>query len=498
MEPAKRKRLGLISAALLIAIVALVAYLNYNPYVVLYSNLDSTEASAILNSLQEKGVSATVESNGTIMVPKDQEAALKMQLATEGYPKSGFSYDIYTNNVDTMATDSDRRTYLLFQLQNRMQEAIETISGVKEAVVTITLPDEGNYVLRTNREEASASVMVTLVGTEDFSRSQVNGIKQLVAKGVLGLKAENVAVINSNTGKEMGSAAVDLSTEANDRLAIEKEIDNRIEEKVGAILEAVVGENNYKVIATSRVNTDDVLRQTTTYTPSDEENNRGIPDTESHLLEGNNENLLAYGIPGAETNADIPTYPELTTGEGGNAFLNRYDYKYYVNEAKEEVRGQSVNIEGISVSVVITGGDVPLASRDDLVELLAKAAHVYPEDVVVYYASTSQTEPNMGGMDWQNIWSQYRWIIIGVAIVLLILLIVLIVLLRRRKKRREAEALAREQELLEAQRAQDMLTDLENREETPQQKILNQVRDFADEHPEVAAQLIRSWLKGDE
>ena len=277
LEPPKRKKIGIAAGVLLILIVALVVYLNYTPYTVLYRDLDSTEASEILTKLQEKGITVKMEGQGTILVPENQEAALKMQLATEGYPKSGFSYDIYMNNVDTMATDSDRRTYYMFQLQNRMQEAVKTINGVKDAVVTITLPDNGNYVLSRAGNEATASVLVTLVGTEEFTKSQVNGIKQLVSKGVLGLKAENVSVINSNTGKEMGSSAEDLSGEASDRLAIEKQIDERIEDKVSIILESFVGRDGFRVVATSHINTDSVLRQDKVYTPSDEENMKGIP-----------------------------------------------------------------------------------------------------------------------------------------------------------------------------------------------------------------------------
>lgn len=500
MEPVKRKRLGIVAAVLLVAIIALVAVLNYNPYVVLYKDLDSSEASLILSSLQDKGISAKVENNGTIMVPKDQEAALKMQLATEGYPKSGFSYDIYMDNVDTMVTDSDRRTYRLFQLQNRMQEAIKTINGVKEAVVTITLPDNGNYVLNSNKDEPSASVVVTLVGVEDFTKGQVNGIKRLVSTGVLGLKTENVAVINSNTGKEMGSDSADLSSEATERLSIEKQIDDKIEEKVGAILAAIVGEDQYKVIATSRVNSDDVLQQSKSYAPSDEEANRGIPSEENHYLESGDEAILQYGVPGAETNADVTTYPELENGEGENGFINKYDLKYYVNESKEEVKRQDVVIESITVSVVITNQDIPLSERDNLTELLAKAASVPVEDVVIYFADRQQ-DTNVAGLDIEDWLTQYRWVILGIAVALLILIIILVVLIKRRKRRREEEAARLEQELIDARLAAQKALEPEKIqvvEETPQQKLIGQVKGFADEHPDVAAQLIRSWLKGDE
>ncbi|MDR0434503.1 MAG: hypothetical protein LBH21_05495 [Gracilibacteraceae bacterium] len=494
LESKRRRRIIIIAGILLAAIIALVIFLNYQPYVTLFTSLSSAEAAEILARLQEMGVGAKVNSGGAILVPKDQEAALKMSLATEGYPKSGFSYDIYVNNVGAMTTDSDRRAYRLFQLQERMRQAVRTISGVTDAVVTISENTAGSSVLTNSQAPASASVLVTVLGGEDLTAAQVNGIKQLVAKGVQGMNKEDVAVINSVTGNEMGASADSVSGRATDKMEIEKQIDSVIETKVRDILRPLLGEGYATVVATSRVSTDAGVVQSVTYTPMAEDGTTGVTAREEHYLEGRNEELLAAGAPGAETNADIPTYEELMNGEGGGYFVNKYDYDYYVNERKEQVERSDVVIESIGVSVVIFSDTLTEIDRVELTSLVARTANVPEEDVFIMMREFESPPPPPSTMEYlRDNW----WIAVAAAILLLAVAAVVIIIVIRRRQRRtmeEFEQAAREEE--EARMRAE--TEIPVPEESQQQKLSRQIKSFADEHPEIAAQLIRSWLKGDE
>jgi flagellar M-ring protein FliF len=281
-ETKRRRQILIMAGLLLVVIVALVIFLNYQPYVTLFSNLSSAESAEILARLQEMGINAKMQSSGTILVPKDQEAALKMNLAVEGYPKSGFSYDIYISNVDAMTTDSDRRAYRLFQLQERIQQAVRTINGVTDAVVTISENTAGSSVLTSTQTAPSASVLVTMLGGEDLTAAQVNGIRQLVAKSVQGMKKEDVAVIDSTSGAEMGGSADSVSGRATDKMEIEKQIDATVETKVRDILRPLLGEGYATVVATSRVSTDAGVVQSTTYTPMNEDGTTGVTYRENH------------------------------------------------------------------------------------------------------------------------------------------------------------------------------------------------------------------------
>ncbi|MDR1603223.1 MAG: hypothetical protein LBS10_00255 [Gracilibacteraceae bacterium] len=494
-QESKRRKQFIIGAALfLVVIIALVIFLNYQSYVTLFTNLSSAESAEIFARLQEMGVSAKLESNGVILVPRDQEAALKMSLATEGYPKSGFSYDLYINNVGAMSTDSDRRAYRLFQLQERIQQAVRTISGVTDAVVTISENTAGSSVLAPAQSQASASVLVTMLGGETLTAAQVNGVKQLVATSVQGMSKEDVAVIDSGSGSEMGGAADSVSGRATDKMEIEKQIDSTIETKVRDILRPLLGAGYATVVATSRVSTDAGVVQSVTYTPMAEDGSTGVTAREEHYLEGRNEEVLASGVPGAETNADVPTYEELLEGEGGGYFVNKYDYDYYVNERKEQVERSDVVIESIAVSVVIFSDVLSEIDRVELTSLVARTANVPEEDIFIMMRDFEAPPEPPGTIEYlRTNW----WIAAAIAAALLILIALIVVFLLRRRQRKtmeEFERAAREEE--ESRLRAEV--EIPVPEESQQQKLSRQIKGFADEHPEIAAQLIRSWLKGDE
>ena len=45
-----------------------------------------------------------------------------------------------------------KKVYEIYQLQERLQSSIETIEGVDEAIVTITVPKEKSFAWETDKE----------------------------------------------------------------------------------------------------------------------------------------------------------------------------------------------------------------------------------------------------------------------------------------------------------------------------------------------------------
>src|SRR5659263_199160 len=90
----KIKTVIIVSAvALILVAITLTFILNQKSYDVLYRGLSSSEGGEIVTKLESMSVDTKVESDGTILVPKDKVATLKMQLSSEGYPKSALTYD---------------------------------------------------------------------------------------------------------------------------------------------------------------------------------------------------------------------------------------------------------------------------------------------------------------------------------------------------------------------------------------------------------------------
>ena len=165
----RTKKLAIITiSAILIFSVAAALLLNNRGYEVLFTGLNDQEASEIIGKLQESAVDYKYENDGTILVPADQEQKLKAQLVYEGYPKSGFTYNVFKDNIDLMTTDFEKNNYKLFELQDRIGSTISLFDGVKDAKVTIALGEDRKYVLDSkNATDTSASVVVIMKDGEN-------------------------------------------------------------------------------------------------------------------------------------------------------------------------------------------------------------------------------------------------------------------------------------------------------------------------------------------
>ena len=97
------------------------------------------ESTEILSKLSDLQIEYKHNANGDILVPSDVADTTRATLAQEGYPKSGFTYDVFINNAGGMTTDDENQTYKLYDLQNRIGATIRLFEGVKDAKVTIAL-----------------------------------------------------------------------------------------------------------------------------------------------------------------------------------------------------------------------------------------------------------------------------------------------------------------------------------------------------------------------
>ena len=135
----KSKKKGIIIIALsvlaiIVLAIVITAIINASKpgYKVLYSGLDPQETTEVHAALQEMGVSTEMNNKGEIMVPTEQYDNLLLQLAAKGYPQSAPTYDIWTNSNSMTATDTDKKTALVYQLQNRAANNVDEAGRRKE------------------------------------------------------------------------------------------------------------------------------------------------------------------------------------------------------------------------------------------------------------------------------------------------------------------------------------------------------------------------------
>lgn len=508
-------------AALIVGAIIIALVLNNQPYETLFTGLGQEEAQQITEKLQEDGIDFRYDGDSEILVKKDVLDQTKAALVQEGYPKNGFTYDTFKENAGMMTTDSDKNTYKLYELQDRIGATIRCFENVKDAKVTIALGEESKYVLSDEESEApSASVFVTMKDGGSPTPEQVAGIQRLVAKSVPGMEFGEVVVLdgegNDVSVDEEGSTK---SMNGSDVEEIAGVIERQIANKVVQVLGPIYGRNNVKVSARAQINMENLVRESITYnTPEkiDEEDKTGIVSKEDLYNERAGGTDGAGGVTGAETNADTAEYNTDSNTDNTGASSESISREYLVNQIKEQGQVTPGALDDLTVAVAINGEGYGSLRENQLLALVGNAAGIAAADqrekITVVCAPFSETtdeeeETQSGFVRFIESVPLWVFIVCAVLLVLLLALVIFLIIRRRRKaaeEEAEAEALEEEPEGIveslvaegEEEEAFDLNRELEELKNDRGMELKRSVREFAEQNAEISAQLLKNWLNG--
>ncbi len=511
----KTKKLIIAGVVVLIAgavIIALV--LNNRPYGSLFTGLGQEEAQQITKKLQEDGIDFKYDGDSEILVKKDILDQTKASLVQEGYPKSGFTYDTFKDNAGVMTTDSDKNTYKLYDLQDRIGSTIRLFDGVKDAKVTIALGEESKYVLSDNEQKSSATAVVTMQDGGSPTAEQAAGIQRLVAKSVPGMELEDVAVFdgNGNDVSVESDAGSSLSSTGSDAEEIAQVVENQIANNVMKVLGPLYGQNNVRVSARAQINMENLIRETITYnTPEkiDEEDKTGIVSNEERYVERAGGADGAGGVAGAETNADADEYNTDSDTDDASAYSESVSREYLVNQIKEQGQVTPGALDDLTVSVAINGDGFGDLRESQLLALVGNAAGIAAADqrekIAIVSApfndgtNDSDEEAKTGFA--KLIETVPLWVFIAAAVLLVLLIgLVIFLIIRRRGKDEDEEELIQAEGADGAEGAEPPLFDLNQELQEIRNdrgmELKRSIREFAEQNSEISAQLLKNWLNG--
>jgi len=496
---AKTVMICAVSAAVVIAVAAAVM-LNRVDRTALYRGLEASEAGEITARLGEMGVDYTVNDRGDIMVPTDLAPQLKVTLASEGYPRTSLSYDLFSNNSGFMTTDFEKKEYLLFQLQNRLQDSIRTIRGIKNAIVTISLPKEDSFVLEKDRTPATASVVLSLEGGETLESRQIKGIVALVSKSVPGLAQENVAVIDDMGNILSSGEDEDGGHLAYTKLELEKSIGTALEGRLTKLLTPVFGTDGFRVAVNVSVDASKKVSEQTIYTPVVGES--GIASRMEQSRESAGNTAGEGGIPGTGTNTGVPVYPEVTEdGEENPNVSESSSADYLVNQLKEQISDDGYEIRDLSVALII-GAELTDEQVEEYRKMAAFAMGIGVDKISISTARflVSGSSPLPGPVQQlERLTREQIIMLLGAGGVLILLILILSIIRKIRRGRKKKKIVSDEppgiEELLAQKPPEEEIPGQIVLNETREQALKHQIKDFASTNPEIVSQLIRTWLK---
>ncbi|MDD5018159.1 MAG: flagellar basal-body MS-ring/collar protein FliF, partial [Eubacteriales bacterium] len=269
MEKGKRIRFIVLISIIIVIIVVTSVLLNRTSYAVLYSGMEAADAGEVMSVLSDMGIEAKAEGDDTILVADDEVDTVRLELAAEGYPSSGFNYDIYESASGLGVTDKEKQVYYQFQLQENLRQTIVQLDKVEAAVVNLDLGQGSSFVLSDDEEDATASVVLTLAEGEELSSSEVSAITQLVSKSISGLKAENVSIIDSNMNLYSTEDGGTVKS-ADSQLELQMSVQQSLQQQIINLLSPVFGEDNVRAEVSGMLNFDTKVTEYTEYSsPND-------------------------------------------------------------------------------------------------------------------------------------------------------------------------------------------------------------------------------------
>ncbi len=531
----------------LIAVLALNLTKNKD-YSTLFTGLSQEEAQQVVSLLQDSGIDYRYNSsNGAIRVPEASADQTRANLLSQGYPKNGFAYDMYLDHTGLMTTESDKKQITLYDLQDRLGATIRLFEGVRDAKVTIVEATDKQYVLGdSSGNAASASVVVTMNTGSTLTAEKAQAVKNLISCSVRGMNFTTVSVFDSATMLEVGGDSGSTAGGASDLTSLTTLVESNIAANVRRVLEQLYGTGNVAVSVKGKLNMERLIQESTQYTTPDkinETDKTGLLQTEDLT----NEDSLAAdqsagGLVGADANADTPRYTnEDGTEQVNEGYSNSTASRVWLyNMLKEQRQIDPGVLEDTSIGVVIISDDNSV-DIEDLLRLVANSAGVpvdtVNEKVTIIRSPGPEEEvvpppvvPVSGVVAFVTSIPLPVLIAIGAGAVLLLLLLLLL-MIRSRRRKRAAELLAGDEfidgdqmpgEGLVMNEDGELVADEDGEgvvsapglkeiddEFSKNEEILNlrmqrslrlkqNIGDFVDQNPQIAAKLVQSWLRGEE
>ncbi len=316
LDRAQRMRLG-VGVALLVAVAIAAIVLGRQPdYRVLFANLNDKDGGAIVAQLTTMNVPYKyAEGGGAILIPSEKVHDVRLRLATQGLPRGSVTgFELMETNRFGMTQFQER---LNFQrgLEGELTRSIQALSSVQSARVHLALPNQNGFFRE--QQKPSASVLISLHPGRILDRAQLAGIVHLVASSVPELAPSAVSVLD-DTGKLL-SQSPDGNAAANavdaQQLLYVQQIEQQLTRRIQEILEPVVGRNNVKAQVSAELDFSRTESTSEQFRPNQTPDAKAVRSQQMLETSGMAQKT-ATGVPGAVANQ--PPAPSTAPINGAN------------------------------------------------------------------------------------------------------------------------------------------------------------------------------------
>jgi len=248
-----RQLIAMVILASSIALGAVVVMWSMSSgFTALYTGLSNQDSADVMTALEQNGLRYRVDgSSGIIMVPADQLRQIRMQLASEGLPRSSKrGFEILNEDQGLGTSNFVEQARYNRALEQELVQTIKQIQGIRDARVHLSIPKQNSFIRSSNKP--SASVMIDIVGLQAPGDTQLSGIVHLVASSVAGLDTESVSILDQRGNLISNRNDLEFAQSA-EALRHTRTVEENYKERILDILTPVVGSGNVTAQVTARM-----------------------------------------------------------------------------------------------------------------------------------------------------------------------------------------------------------------------------------------------------
>ncbi|MBC8588325.1 flagellar basal-body MS-ring/collar protein FliF [Paratissierella segnis] len=492
-----KKKIALVSVFVIVILIASIfTYVSKKTnYVVLFRNLELEDAGNIISDLESKKMSYKLENDGRdILIDEKQVDKYRLQLAMDGMmPENSTGFEIF-DDVGLMATDEDRKIMYQRAIAGELQRSIMSLDVVNSAKVHLMIPEK--TIFESEAKESSASVIIDIKPSQKVTNEMIKGIAALISGAVDNLPEANVQIIDSK-----GNLLSGILKEENDDVSsldvldkyqkIQEGFERKLESNVYNLLGSALGQEKIKVSVYADLDFD--AEETTTITYEN-------PVIRSEEIKATGPNVNTF-VGGGNIDDNISN---VTAGENGdNSTYERSVNNELSQETKTTIKAPG-KVNRMTTSVVYDG-NLTEAEIEKIQNLVATATG-YDFDrgdlISVESISFDKSYQDEVAKELEDIRSKEEkkalygnYIAWGLRIAGIVVLLVLGRAILVKKKPKE-EVSVEEDNMEDTNINIDQIFDgteevMEIEDDT---KKLTAEK-YAKENPELAADLIKAWLK---
>jgi flagellar M-ring protein FliF len=274
----------------------------------LYASLSQEDASQVVQKLKESGVQYRLN-GGTIEVPEEKVAELRLELAGAGLPKTGrIGFEIFDKTNFGMTDFAEKVNYRR-AVEGELERSVMSMAEVEQARVHITFPKDSVFI--DSREPAKASVLIKLRPSMALPETAIPSITHLVSSAVEGLAPESVSVMDMR-GNLLNKARHSAGSDASEAvLQYRHTVEQDLASKLETTLEPVVGQGRFRTAVSADCDMTSGEQNEENFDPTHSVmvNSQKTEDTSSIASVG--------GVPGTASN--LPQAPKQSTGGNGTS-----------------------------------------------------------------------------------------------------------------------------------------------------------------------------------